>query len=166
MKSKVCENWKAIKDQAKDSQHSKFVLHACLTKWKDILPKLWLSSLLLLRRWTETGSKPFKSGSGRCAEGLRAKWGAQLINCTVLCGAAAEKPRSCGSKQLYGGVVDRVWRLGLGLSHTQGRYRELCADERKIQPPSSIVCTYSLYLRRLEAHRGMVALLGPVSFST
>jgi hypothetical protein len=39
--------------------------------------------------------------------------GAQLINCTGVCGAAAEKPRSCGSKQSYGGVVDRVWRLGL-----------------------------------------------------
>jgi hypothetical protein len=41
--------------------------------------------------------------------------GAQLINCTGVCGAAAEKARSCGSKQPYGGVVDRVWRLRLGL---------------------------------------------------
>jgi hypothetical protein len=41
------------------------------------------------------------------------KMGAQLINCTEVCGAAAEKPRSCGSKQPYGGLVDRVWRLGL-----------------------------------------------------
>jgi hypothetical protein len=98
---------------SRNSQHSKFVLHACLTKWKDILPKLWLSSLLLLRGWTETESKPFKSGSGRRAEGPVCKMGAQLINCTGVCGAAAGKPRSCGSKQPYGGVVDRVWRLGL-----------------------------------------------------
>jgi hypothetical protein len=37
------------------------------------------------------------------------------VHCTGVCGAAAEKLRSCGSKQPYGGVVDRVWRLGLGL---------------------------------------------------
>jgi hypothetical protein len=43
------------------------------------------------------------------------KMGAQLINCTGVCGAAAEKARSCGSKQPYGGMVDRVWRLVLGL---------------------------------------------------
>jgi hypothetical protein len=79
------------------------------------LAKLWLSSLHLLRGWTETESKPFKLGSGRRAEGPVCKMGAQLISCTGVYGAAAEKPRSCGSKKPYGGVVDRVWRLGLGL---------------------------------------------------
>jgi hypothetical protein len=60
---------------SRNSQHRKFVLHACLTKCKDILNQFWLSSLLLLRGWTETESKPFKSGSGRRAEGPVCKMG-------------------------------------------------------------------------------------------
>ena len=90
-----------------------FFWTACPAIFEDILSKVCSSKSFAPRRSTHANSRQRSNGGSFCDEGCRCSREAPAKIGAKMCGAVAVKPTICGSRQAYGGVVDRVWRLGL-----------------------------------------------------